>query len=273
MIDLHCHIIPGIDDGAKTLEESLAMARMAVDDGIKILATTSHIFPGMFNNTGAQIEAGRLALQNELDQRDIPLRLISGADVQLAPGIVAGLSAGTIPALNGTRYFLFEPPHTIAPPMINQVVLEYCQAGYVPIVTHPERLTWIDQNYHKMAEFVAMGAWMQLTAGSLTGTFGPRPQYWSERMLDEGLVHIIASDGHNAHRRPPILSRARAAAARRVGEVEAHELVFGRPSQVVSNAEPCNVSKPTSAAKPAGGQGVPSRKKESRSFWSFSPKC
>ena len=270
MIDLHCHIIPGIDDGAVTLEDSLAMARLAVADGITTTACTSHIFPGIFNNTRSVIETGMMQLRAELLAHDIPLKLTLGADIQLAPGIVEGLTNGSIPSIGGTQYFLFEPPHRTAPPRMKEVVREYCASPFVPIVTHPERLSWIEDHYGQMAEFVAMGAWMQLTAGSIIGTFGKRVQYWSERMLDEGLVHVIASDGHNPTRRPPVMSQARDAVAKRLGEEAAQLMVQGRPQMVLDNVVAKDVPPPTGqlAANPHSAQGR-EQEKPKRRFWPF----
>ncbi len=270
MIDLHCHIIPGIDDGAVTMEDSIAMAKIAVADGITTTACTSHMFPGIFNNTRSVIETGMIELRAELLERDIPLSLTLGADIQLAPGIVQGLASGSIPSIGGTRYFLFEPPHQTAPPRMKEVVQEYCASPFVPIITHPERLAWIEDYYGQMAEFVAMGAWMQLTAGSITGTFGKRVQYWSERMLDEGLVHVVASDGHNQSRRPPVMSQARDAVAKRLGEEAAELMVQGRPKMVLDNVAPTDVPPPIGQVSPQTKAATyRAQEKPKRRFWPF----
>jgi protein-tyrosine phosphatase len=153
---------------------------------------------------------------------------------------------------------------------MKEVVREYCASPFVPIVTHPERLSWIEDHYGQMAEFVAMGAWMQLTAGSIIGTFGKRVQYWSERMLDEGLVHVIASDGHNPTRRPPVMSQARDAVAKRLGEEAAQLMVQGRPQMVLDNVAPKDVPPPTGqlAPNPHSAQGR-EQEKPKRRFWPF----
>src|SRR5436190_4184027 len=166
MIDLHCHMLPGIDDGAPTLEVALAMARCAVADGIHVTACTPHIYPGLYDNTRAGIEAARDALQLELDRAGIDLRLETGADTHLAPDLLAGIRDGRIPTLGGSRYLLFEPPHHVAPPRLEDSVFTLLAAGIVPVVTHPERLTWIEDHYPMFVRLVAAGAWMQVTAGS-----------------------------------------------------------------------------------------------------------
>ena len=238
MLDLHCHLLPGIDDGAVDLDMALEMARMAVADGIGTIACTPHIYPGMYDNTGDGIRAAIAALRLELAARDIDLQLVEGADVHLDQGLADSIRAGRIPTLAGSRYLLLEPPHHVAPPRFEDTVFHLMVAGYVPVITHPERLSWIEGHYEVFQRLVRGGAWMQITAGSVTGRFGKRPRYWAERMLDEHLVHILATDAHHPRRRPPLLAEGREAAAQRVGEQEATHMVITRPQGIVDNVEP-----------------------------------
>jgi protein-tyrosine phosphatase len=239
MIDLHCHMLPGIDDGAKDLATALQMARLAAEDGVGVVACTPHIYPGMFENDTAGILRAIDALQSAIDAEGIALKLTIGADAHVTPELLSRLKAGTVPTLgNNTRYFLLEPPHHVAPPRLDEFVFNLLAAGYVPVVTHPERLSWIESHYSLFGDLVRQGAWMQVTAGSLTGKFGPAAQSWGERMLDEGLVHILASDGHSPRGRPPLLSAGRDAAARWVGDEEALHLVNTRPAGILDNRAP-----------------------------------
>lgn len=244
MIDLHCHILPGIDDGAKTLEDALEMARIAVADGITTTACTPHIYPGMYMNDGPGITQARQALQAELDQRGIALHLVDGADVHLVPGLVEGLRSGQIPTLNGTRYLLLEPSHTTPPPRFEASVFELMAAGYVPVITHPERLTWVERHYDVFQRLAGRGVWMQLTAGSLTGVFGPRARHWSERFLRDGCTHLLATDAHSTGRRLPRLTEGLAVAAQWVGEAEAARLVIDRPRAILENLPAADVAPP-----------------------------
>lgn len=241
MIDLHCHMLPGIDDGPTELEVSLRMARCAVDDGITFTACTPHIYPGLYENNRAGIEAAVDTFRRELAQAGIPLQLGTGADTHLAPDLVGGIRAGRVPTLNGTRYLLLEPPHHVAPPRFAESVFELMAAGYVPVITHPERLSWIETHYSLFGDLVRQGAWMQLTAGSLTGRFGKRPRYWADRMLDEGLVHILATDSHHIDKRPPLLAEGRDAAAKRVGAEEANHMVNTRPQGILDDLAPAQL--------------------------------
>ncbi|UXI66402.1 tyrosine-protein phosphatase [Tahibacter amnicola] len=244
MIDLHCHLLPGIDDGAANLKVSLAMAAQAVADGIRVVACTPHIYPGLYENTAVGIQRAVTQLSAAFARRHISLQLVVGADVHLAPDLLERLRAGTVPTLHRSRYFLLEPPHHVAPPRFEASVFELAAAGYVPILTHPERLTWIESHYDVMQRLARRGVWMQLTAGSLTGRFGRRPRYWSDRMLAEGLVHLLATDAHSPDKRPPCLAEGRDAAAQRVGEAEASRLVNDRPRAVLRNELPDRVAMP-----------------------------
>lgn len=253
MIDLHCHMLPGIDDGAPDLAVALAMARCAVADGIAVTACTPHIYPGLYENNKIGIAAAIAAFQAVLDAEGINLHLVIGADTHLAPDLVSSMRAGKVPTLNDSRYLLLEPPHHSEPPRFEDSVFQLMTAGVVPVITHPERLSWIEGNYGAFARLVHGGAWMQITAGSLTGRFGKRPKYWGERMLDEGLVHILATDSHHIDRRPPLLAEGRDAAAVRVGEAEAWHLVQTRPrgilDSVLPNLLPPLPERPVAASK------------------------
>ena len=258
MIDLHCHILPGIDDGARDISVSIEMARMSVADGVSVVACTPHILPGLYHNTGPQIREAVLQLQLALDQEGIPLRLVTGADIHVVPDFVAGLQSGRLISLADTRYVLVEPPHHVAPPRLEDLFFAILVAGYVPILTHPERLTWIESQYASIQRLVQAGVWMQITAGSLAGRFGRRPQSLAHRMLEEGCVHILATDAHDTQRRPPRLGEGRDLAAKRIGAEAAEHLVTTRPLGILNNELPGGLPmpEPVSASKRVGNGDV-----------------
>lgn len=238
MIDLHSHILPGIDDGADTLETSLQMARIAVAEGTEVLACTPHIYPGLYMNEAGDIRRRTQALQAELDARGIALRLVAGADAHLVPELLAGLRAGRVPTLAGSRYFLLEPSHHVLPPNFESSVSQIMAAGYVPVITHPERLPWIEEHHGLLLRLAGQGAWLQLTAGALLGRFGKRPRYWSERLLGEGWVHLLASDAHGTGTRAPGLAEAAQRAASLVGHEQAQQLVRTRAQAILDDTPP-----------------------------------
>lgn len=241
VIDLHCHILPGIDDGAKDVSVSIAMARASVQQGVTVLACTPHILPGLYHNSGPAIREATQQLQSVLDEEGIPLRLVPGADVHMAPDFIAGIRSGRLLALADSRYILVEPPHHTAPPQLEEFFFALVVAGYVPILTHPERLSWVPSRYQMVKRLVDAGVWMQITAGSFTGAFGRNALYWAQRMLDEGCVHLLASDAHDAERRPPNLAVGREIVAKRVGAQEAEHLVMTRPMGILKDQLPSSL--------------------------------
>jgi len=261
MIDLHCHLLPGIDDGSVSIEMSLEMARLATADGISTTACTPHIYPGLFDNNGPDIRQRVGRLSDVLSEAGIDLRLTHGADIQIVPSLVDGLRTGLMPTLGDTRYFLFEPPHHTVPTGFAQLIFDALASGYVPIITHPERLTWLDdEHYPWFVNAAQQGAWLQVTAGAVTGRFGRRARYWAERFLADGLVHILATDAHEPVHRPPLLAEGSEAAQAWIGAEEAGRLVVDRPRAVLDNTSPEAISNPPGLvpggmrAKSAGGR-------------------
>lgn len=235
MIDIHCHLLPGIDDGAPTLATSLEMARIAVADGIGTIFCTPHIYPGLYENNGPDIRRRVGELQAELRTAGIELELSFGADTHLVPEVREGLRTGRIPTLGGSRYLLLEPSHHVCPPRFKESVFELIGAGYVPVITHPERLTWVDQHYDDFTDLARSGAWLQVTGGALVGRFGGRVKKLAERFVGDGWAHALASDGHSTGQRSPVLAEARARADVLLGPAEASRLVLDRPRAVLQN--------------------------------------
>jgi protein-tyrosine phosphatase len=250
MIDIHCHLLPGIDDGAPSLDTSLEMARMAVNDGIRTIFCTPHIYPGLYENTGPDIRHRVEQLQLILNDKGIALTLSFGADAHLVPEIFDGLRTGRVPTLSGGRYLLLEPSHHVRPPRFVESVFELIATGYVPVITHPERLTWTEQHYSDFTELSRSGAWLQITGGALVGRFGPRVRQLAERFVGDGWADVIASDGHTTGQRAPVLAEARARAASLLGDDEAARLVAGRPQAILDNLAPELVTRPPALYAP-----------------------
>ncbi len=235
VIDLHSHILPYIDDGAKDMATSVAMAKIAVADGTTHIACTPHIVPGIYDNNNTIITQAVNEFNAVLSSGEIELELVIGADIHIAPDIIGKLADGLLPKLGDSRYFLFEPTHNILPPGIVLLCKKIIENGFSPILTHPERLTWIESHYDIICELDDLGVAIQLTAMSVTGNFGKRAKYWSDRMLEEGRVDIIASDAHNTNSRPPGLSKARDVIVGKLGEREAHKMVKDNPAKILAN--------------------------------------
>ena len=251
MIDLHSHLLPGIDDGSKDLAMSLAMARMASADGISTIACTPHILPGIYNNSGPAIRKAVARLAESIAEAGIPISLVTGADVHIAFDLAVQLRDGRALTLNGSRYLLLDPPHHVLPPRLEDLIFGLQTAGYVPILTHPERLSWLEGHYDLVRRLVSSSVLMQITAGSVMGRFGRRPCYWAERMLDEGLCHLLATDAHNTEQRAPRMADARDFVAQRLGDDEDINLVLWRPQGILNNLSPAELPPlPQAGAEP-----------------------
>lgn len=260
MIDLHCHILPHIDDGPDNLPTALEMARLQVADGVTVVACTPHIMPGLYHNSGPQIRKACGQLQRALDDKGVDLRLTTGAENHIVPDFAAGLRSGRLLALADSRYVLVEPPHNIGPIRLDDLFFQLSTAGYVPVLAHPERLTWIKQDY--VRRLARHGVWMQITAGSLTGAYGSSARRLAEWMLDEGYVHIISTDAHDIERRAPNLSEGYERASRRVGACEAEHLVLTRPRGVIAN-DPVHTLPSPPALASAGSDAGPAKSRRS----------
>jgi protein-tyrosine phosphatase len=244
MIDLHCHILPGMDDGAQDVSMAIEMARQFVADGVSVVACTPHILPGLYHNSGSQICAAVDELQQVLEDEGIDLQLVTGADNHVISDFVRQVRSGHLLTLANSRYILVEPPHHVVPPRFKEFFFNIQAHNYVPILTHPERLTWIKDHYDDVKQLADAGVWMQITAGSLSGSFGRNARYWAERLLDDGYAQLLATDAHDTHRRPPDLVRGREAAEKRIGKAQADHLVMTRPLGVLRNDNPAQLPKP-----------------------------
>lgn len=208
MIDIHSHILPGLDDGAKTEEASLAMALDAVAQGITTIIATPHHKNGKYENTGEDIKF-HVAILNKLFQEvKIPITLLPGQETRLYGEMLKDIKNKEILTLNDSRYLFVEFPYGQVPRYAEQALFELLIAGYVPIIVHPERNEELIEHPHKLYEFVNQGALTQVTAGSLTGEFGRKIQRFSYRLIESNLTHFIASDAHNTTSRAFLLNDA-----------------------------------------------------------------
>lgn len=234
-VDIHCHLLPGIDDGAADWSQSLAMARMAANDGIATIVATPHQL-GNYSHNRAETILGLVGeLQTRLDEEDIPLRVLPGADVRIEPEMVAKVLKGEVLALGGrTRYVLLELPHELYVPL-DRLLAELEGAGLVGVLSHPERNLGLLAQPQVVESLVDAGCLMQVTAGSLIGTFGPPMTAMAERLLSRGLVHFLATDAHGPKSRRPLLRRAFERAAELAGHKAACAMCCDNPSLLVAD--------------------------------------
>ena len=240
MIDLHCHILPNVDDGAGSLEESLAMARHAVDDGIHTVVATPHSLNGLHSNPLKKVIADVSALQEALAQNHIDLKIYPGADVHLCPGMLKRIEIGEACTINGDgKYIILELPSSTVPAGVKDEIFAMKMNGITPIISHPERNSNIQQDPNILYDLICMGALGQVTAMSLTGDFGKLAGNTAQLLLKHRLFHIIASDAHSVRDRPPALSEAVQKAAEILKSYdEAEHMVTGAPLAILACSVP-----------------------------------
>jgi len=236
MIDLHCHFLPGIDDGPETMDESLALARMAVDNGIEMAVLTPHIHHGRYDNNFYSIYGKFEEFKKKLEQYQIPLKINMAAEVRLSEEILPMFGRAHIPFLGkheGYKIMLLEFPHSHIPVGGDKLVKHLLSLGIKPLIAHPERNKAVMKNIEKIIPFLDMGCMLQLTSRSLTGGFGEKCKVSAEEMLLNGWVSVLATDAHNTTHRPPHLAEGRDAVEVLLGEEAALDLVKGAPSRIL----------------------------------------
>ncbi|MDR1605991.1 MAG: tyrosine protein phosphatase [Streptococcaceae bacterium] len=196
MIDLHCHILPWLDDGPKTLDESLAMARAAVEDGITHILCTPHYNRLYHNDAPVVIEAVE-KMQEILDQENIPLTLFEGQEIRIHEELVKDYEQGLLLGADmADRYLMIEFASSTLPTYVDQVLYSFCQSDVTPVIVHPERYDFVAENPNKLIEYIDMGCLLQVTAPSLVGIYGKEKKVLALQLISHGFVHMIASDAH-----------------------------------------------------------------------------
>ncbi len=236
MIDIHHHLLPGLDDGSPDLETSLAMARIAVQDGITQVVATPHannIYPFDPERIRAKLEQLRAALA----QAAIPLSVASGCDFHLSyDNIQDAIAHPTKYTVNGGDYLLVELPDFGLSPHLDEAFYELGLAGMRLILTHPERNPTLQRDASRLADWMRIGLLTQVTAGSVTGDMGRAAQRMAHRLLADRWVHFLATDAHNTKSRPPLMRDAHRLVAKKYGLAYADRLCTLNPEAVYRNS-------------------------------------
>lgn len=210
MIDLHCHILPGLDDGARDDETALGMAWAAVHDGITDILATPHTEDGVYRNSAKRIRAAVERLQQLFIEEQVPLRLHPGSEVHVHPELIDHLQSGQVMTIGDAgRYLLLELPMTNLPRVMERIFADLAGQGIRPVLAHPERNEVLQEQPERLSAWIAeYGVLAQLTAGSVTGQMGKKLQCTALSFFQNRLAHIVASDAHDLKRRRPELRAA-----------------------------------------------------------------
>ena len=238
MIDVHSHVLPGIDDGTKEVEEALEFCRQARERGTEILVATPHHKPGAYENPRDRVLERMEDLQRLLDARGIALKLAPGSEIFADTGLPEKLTSGALLTYgDARRYMLLEFSFQQYPINVDDMIFRLRLASITPVIAHPERIRYFQEDRDRLENMIRMGALAQITSSSLTGTFGSRVREISEEMIRRRCIHFLASDAHDLSYRPPDLSRAYRRLTELVGEDEARRMVRDNPEAVLEGRE------------------------------------
>lgn len=233
IIDIHAHVLPGLDDGPATMDDALRMCELYIAEGVTTVVATPHMCEGRFGVRPAAVRRGVDALASACQERGLGLRLLPGADVRLVPELLEALDAGeALTVGDGGRYLLLELPFQVVP-RLEQFIFDLGLRGITPVLTHPERNLMLSRRPHVLAELIDRGCLVQVTADALFGCFGPGPREAAECFLHHGLVHVVASDAHSPRERRPRLRRAAERLAALGGDALARDLLWTNPEAIV----------------------------------------
>jgi protein-tyrosine phosphatase len=236
LVEIHAHILPGLDDGPQSLAESLSLAQAFLENGASHVVATPHFWPGTFDNSLILCDLALESLRDELDRAGLgALKLSLGGEVRLTEAILEMHALNTLPYLGefeGKKTLLLEMPDGHIPLGTQQLLAWLINKNIVPIIAHPERNRAVRDTPQLAADLVQWGALLQITAGAVLGEFGPKVQAASHWLLDQNLVAAVASDAHNVGARPPRLAESRDWIAARFGHDRARELTQTMPAQL-----------------------------------------
>jgi protein-tyrosine phosphatase len=237
MIDIHSHILPGVDDGARDFQQALDMLRMAINNGVKTQVLTPHLHPGRYGNTPENLLMNFLEFRHKVAEHELPLNLLLSAEVRIGMDVLDYLSRDDFPWLGewkGNKVFLLEFPHNTIPANSLNMVSWLIKKRRLPMIVHPERNHAIQENPDLLAPYIEAGCLIQITSGSLISAFGKRAMQVAFDLLKKGVVTAIASDCHNVAYRPPNLALGLETAVKLIGERSANSMVTTIPGVILS---------------------------------------
>ena len=248
MVDIHSHILHQVDDGSHSLDESIEMCRASADDGIRVMVATPHAHDGLHRTHDPEFLAQKVAELNEL-LGGSP-RIVLGCELRLTHELVKQIcETRSAPTIAGGPYALIEFPHTVVPSGSEYPLVELMNNQITPIIAHPERNIMLMSEPGRFYELVSIGVLGQMDTGSITGQFGKKVQKAARVMLENGLIHFIASDCHNTRNRLPGMSAAVETTAKIVGEEYARDMAGANPAAVVEGKPVPNRPTPTPPQK------------------------
>lgn len=212
MIDLHAHVLPGIDDGPANLEESLQLLKVMQDQGVTQVVAAAHALDGRYNATREAVLRATDTVNEALQRSGMVISVMPGMELFLGFDLLRAVKTGQVLGLNGSHYLVVELPHREVPLYAERALFELMIAGYRPILNHPERNHELRRKPELLRRWTEQGVGAMITAASLTGRFGPEAQRAGQAYIREGLATLVVSDAHDLEGRAPLLPDGLAAA-------------------------------------------------------------
>ena len=249
IIDLHSHLIPGVDDGAQTIEQSIELARQAVDEGVEHMILTPHHRNGKYINYKKDVLESAKALQEAYHQANVNLNVYASQEIRLTEKFLDDLYNGDLLSLDSSgKYYLIEFPSYRVPSNAKQVLQELIDDGITPVIAHPERNHELSTKLHRLYELVQMGCLTQITTSSYSGYYSETLVENSKRIIDHNLAHILASDVHHMKHRPMNVQAAFERLEKEFGQDTVK--YFKDNARNIFNGDKVNKKKPIEPKKP-----------------------
>lgn len=236
MIDIHCHILPCLDDGPSNMEKAVDMALAAVRSGTSQIIATPHFKNGTFEVSKEMVSSSIKMFTRVLEEKKIALEVLPGAEIRISPESCALLDQGELQPLGASRYYLFELPDIFIKEGIFMVLRQLRQREVIPVIAHPERNRTIQRHPKMIPEFIFENALFQITGKSVTGENGKHSFKIARDMVKEGVAHFVASDGHGVRHRPPSLCNAVKAVKKAGGEMAVRTMFEENPAKIVADS-------------------------------------
>lgn len=235
MIDLHIHILPGIDDGAQSWDDAVEMAEMAAESGVDTVAATVHSnLPGKPDPREAALYLKQLKeFRQILEEEKIPLTVLPGMEIFAGEEFLKRLQKGQLLSLNQTRYVLMEFPMDVPAAEIYRILFETTEAGYLPVLAHPERYFCVQKVPAHVYEWYQMGIVIQINKGSILGRFGKKVQRTADSLLRHKIVTVAASDAHSPYIRTPDMVELKEVLRENYGESVRQRLLTENPRRIL----------------------------------------
>ena len=235
MIDIHTHILPNIDDGSKSIEETFNLIKEAKSVGFDSIVLTSHYMEGYYETNSPEREVWLDAIRENLEAKNIDIKLYLGNEIYFSDNIISLLEEGKATTINNTSYLLFELPLNAKPFNIYNIIYELLEYKLIPVLAHPERYTFVQSEPELVYDLIQKGVLMQCNYGSIIGQYGKKAQIIVKKLYENNMVHFLGTDVHKQNtiyeRIPEILPQI----SEIIGEEKLEEITTLNAQKVLEN--------------------------------------